>query len=178
MTESEQQQQQQDSYDSAMHDFCEAVRTLRSNTRAIVYDSSNHLTNCSDFFNAYCLLNDGRPVSTRGHKHQLNEVVDITTDENNEEVRTPLSNILNDKASINHTHDITEITKTTTVINEEEEEEVVESLSDLLDGKASISHNHDSSYASLNHNHDSSYASINHNHDDAYSSLNHMSVIE
>ena len=80
------EEQQQDSYDSAMHDFCEAVRTLRSNTRAITYDASNHLTNCSDFFNAYCLLNNGRPVSTHGHKHLLNEVIDITTDANNEEV--------------------------------------------------------------------------------------------
>ena len=106
MTEEE---QQQDSYDSVMHDFCEGVRTLRSNTRAIAYYTSNRLTNCSDYFNAYCLLNNGRPVSTRGHKHLLNEVIDITTDENNEEVRTPLSDILNDKASINHTHDISEI---------------------------------------------------------------------
>ena len=131
MTEEE---QQQDSYDSAMHDFCEAVRTLRSNTRAIVYDSSNHLTNCSDFFNAYCLLNDGRPVSTRGHKHQLNEIVEITTNQSNEEVRTPLTDILNTKASINHTHDISEITKTS-ITNEEEEE--VETLSEILDSKAS-----------------------------------------
>ena len=161
------EQEQQDSYDSALYDFCVAVRNLRSNTRAITYDSSNHLTNCSDFFNAYCLLNNGRPVSTHGHKHLLNEVIDITTDANNEEVRTTLSDILDGKASVNHTHDISEITKTTTVVNEEEEEEVievVETLSDLLDGKADASHNHDSSYSAINHNHDSSYSAINHNH--------------
>ena len=44
-------------------------------------------------------------------------------------------------SAINHTHDISEITRTS--INEEEEE-TTESLSDILDGKADTVHTHTS----------------------------------
>lgn len=45
------------------------------------------------------------------NKHLLNDVIDITTNKNNEEVRTPLKDILIDKASINHFHDTSDKTK-------------------------------------------------------------------
>ena len=35
------EQQSQDSYDSVLYDFYEAINTLRSNKRTIVYDASS-----------------------------------------------------------------------------------------------------------------------------------------
>ena len=122
-------QQPRETYETCLQAFCTAMKDVRSNTRAINYDANNKLTNCSDYFNAYCLLNNGKAVSTRGHKHLLNEIVDVTTNDNDEEVRTGLDTILNSKANINHTHNASTINYTyeeeenyeEETINEEEE---------------------------------------------------------
>ena len=92
------------------------------------------------------------------------------------EVPDNIVELLDNKADINHTHEISEIENLQEELNNIiDVDSIINSpqLQNKLDEKADSDHNHIGIYSPEGHNHDNNYASKTHNHDEKYSLNTH-----
>lgn len=100
-------------------------------------DANTNLTNTTNTLNGQINTVSGNVDSLSG-----------TVENNRTTLSQQLTDGLNAKANVNHTHEISQ----------------VNGLQGALDGKAAAGHNHDGVYAPAGHNHDGVYAPASHTH--------------